>query len=52
MLLVGIEITNPFESPSLLTEEDKQAIAIARQEANNGNWVEGSVLFDNIHKKY
>lgn len=49
---IGIEVTNPFESLSLLTEEDKQAIAIARQEANNGNWVEGRVLFDSIRKKY
>jgi len=37
---IGIEITNPYEYPSLITNEDKQAIALAREDVEKGNWIE------------
>ena len=46
---IGIEVTNPYEYPSLITNEDKQAIALAREK---GNWIDGKELFDNIRKRY
>ena len=49
---IGIEITNPYEYPSLITNEDKQAIALAREDVEKGNWIDGRELFDNIRKRY
>ena len=45
---IGIEVTNP----SLITNEDKQAIALAREDVEKGNWIDGKELFDNIRKRY
>ncbi|EKY11847.1 hypothetical protein JMN11_00965 [Capnocytophaga genosp. AHN8471] len=49
---IGIEVTNPYEYPSLITDEDREAIALAREDVKNGNWIDGGELFEIIRKKY
>ena len=49
---IGIEVTNPYKYPSLITDEDREAIALAREDVKNGNWIDGEELFETIRKKY
>lgn len=49
---IGIEVTNPYKHPSLITDEDREAIALAREDVKNDNWIDGEELFETIRKKY
>jgi len=35
-----------------ITDEDREAIALAREDVKNGNWIDGKELFETIRKKY